>query len=381
MDNNKKNFNRYIFLSTFSRNLIEVFIGTILLKKGYILHDVIFYYLLMNIFSTVLTIPCIALAKRYSNKLLSMIGVFSFILLQLFLNFATTERNYLYIIAFLFALYRRGYWIARRYYTLQVIDDKKNVSKMFSVLSIINQISIIISSYVGSLLLQFLNINIITIISIMLLAMSLYFLFKVDYSESEKNDIKIKIFEMFKCIPKSSILHIACFELQYIIKLLLPLYIVLYVKDTYTAIGGINLIVNIATLVFVYLYGRLINNDRNYLRLSVLLVIIIRIIQINTSGILLMIVSFMEGFISKMYDQSFNKNSLILSKKFEFHNYNFMYETIQNISRLVVFIVIYLFIPDIKNMIYFTLFFISLCLLINFKLDPSCDESYVIWKN
>ena len=180
--NNKKNFNIYIFLSSFSRNLIEVFIGTILLKNGYSLHDVIFYYLLINVFSTILYVPCIALGKNYSNKLLSVIGVFSFILLQIFLNFITNKSGYLYIIAFLFALYRRTYWIARRYYTLQIIDDKKNVSKMFSVLSIINQISIIISSYVGSLLLQFLNIKIITIISIALLAISLYFLFKVDYS-------------------------------------------------------------------------------------------------------------------------------------------------------------------------------------------------------
>ena len=302
-------------------------------------------------------------------------------MLQIFLNFITTKSGYLYVIAFLFALYRRTYWIARRYYTLQIIDDKKNVSKMFSVLSIINQISIIISSYVGSLLLQFLNVKIITIISIVLLAISLYFLFKVDYNIYEKNNIKIKIFEMIKYIPKSSVVHIACFELQYIIKLLLPLYIVLYVKNTYTAIGGVNLIINIATLVFVYLYGRLINNKRNYLKLSIVLVIIIKIIQINTSGILLMVVSFMEGFISKMYEQSFNKNSLILSKRFEFNNYNFIYETIQNISRLVVFIIIYLFIPNIKNMIYFTLFFISICLLVNFKIDTNCNDSSVIWKN
>ena len=54
MEDNIKNFNRYVFISTFARNLIEVFVGTILLKMGFSLHSVIYYYLLVNNFIVIL---------------------------------------------------------------------------------------------------------------------------------------------------------------------------------------------------------------------------------------------------------------------------------------------------------------------------------------
>ena len=43
MEKNKKLLNRYVFLSTFARNLIELFIGTILFNRGFDLKSVIFY--------------------------------------------------------------------------------------------------------------------------------------------------------------------------------------------------------------------------------------------------------------------------------------------------------------------------------------------------
>ena len=114
---NKKNFNIYIFLSSFSRNLIEVFIGTILLKKGFSLHSVIFYFLLVNLFSVLFAPIATLVAKRYSNKLLSLFGILCFIILQFVLNYIDLNVIYLYIIALLYAFYRRSYWISRRYYT------------------------------------------------------------------------------------------------------------------------------------------------------------------------------------------------------------------------------------------------------------------------
>ena len=377
MENNTKNFNKYVFLSTFARNLIELFVGTILLKKGYSLHLVIYYYLLVNIFSVILGIPCSMISKKYSNKLLSIIGIISFIGLQVVLNFITTDIYYLYIVSFLFALYRRCYWISRRYYTLQVIDN--NISKKYSIISILNQLGVMTSTYIGSLLLQFININVITLISIILLFISIYYIYKLDF-KNEKNDIKINLFKTIKCTPISSIIHIMCYELQNVVKFLFPLCLVIYVKDTYTVVGLVNLIANISTLIFTYCYGILINKNKNYLKISIMLVLIIKLLQINTFDIILMIVSFIEGLTSKMYEQSFNKECLILSKKFEYHNYNFMYEMVQNISRLIVVSILFFFISDIKIMMYVVLLFISIGIVFEFNTKPRCDNSEVMWK-
>ena len=86
MDGNQKKFNLYVFLSTFSRNLIEVFIPLILYKFGYSLKEVILYYLLVNAILVFLVYPCIWFSKKYSNRSLSIIGIFSFIVVQILLN-------------------------------------------------------------------------------------------------------------------------------------------------------------------------------------------------------------------------------------------------------------------------------------------------------
>ena len=80
-----------------------------------------------------------------------------------------------------------------------------------------------------------------------------------------------------------------------------------------------------------------------------------------------MIVSFIEGLANKMYEQSFYKEHLNLSKKIEYHNYNLAYEMIQNAFRTFVVLILYIFIKDIKLMIYIVLLFISTSLMVNFK--------------
>lgn len=58
MDSNQKKFGIYVFLSTFARNLIEVFIPIILYKYGYTIKEVILYYFVVNIVSLILSYPC-----------------------------------------------------------------------------------------------------------------------------------------------------------------------------------------------------------------------------------------------------------------------------------------------------------------------------------
>lgn len=376
---NSKLFNSYVFLTSFSRNLLEVFVGTILYKLGFSLKEVIFYYLLVNIFSLILAIPCTHISKKYSNKFLSLVGIISFLVLQFVLNLIKKKMIYIYLTAFLFSLYRRAYWIARRYYTMQILIDKNNIASKYSIIAIINQLGVIISAYFGSILLQFFSIKIITIISIILLGISIILLYMIKF-EYEKNSVKINLFETIKCTPKSSMINIACYELQNVIKFLFPLYLIIYVKDTYTTIGIVNLIVNIASLIFTYIYGKMINKKKNFLILSIILFIIIKVFEVNSEGIVLMVLSFMEGFAARMYEQSFHKEHIKLSKSFEYANYNYMYEMTMNSSRMIVVLVLYLFIKDVKVMLYITSCIILLSTLFEFKTKPLKENSPVIWK-
>ena len=378
MEENRKLFNRYVFLSTFARSLIELFIGTILFKAGFDLKSVIFYYLFVNIFSFIIAFPCIQIAKRHSNRILTILGILAFILVQVALNYIQLNIGYLLLLAFLYAAYRRAYWMSRRYYTLQVID-KKNTSKEYSFVSILNQLALLLSSYVGSLLLEYISIAVITYLSILLLFIGLVCVFKMDF-EYEINKTKVNILETIRITPISSLITIGCYELQNVITFLLPLYIVIYVKNTYTAVGIINLLAQLATIIFLYAYGLLINKDKNYLKFSIVFLLVFKLLQVNTYGIALFIITFISGLGTKMYEQSFNKELLTLSKNYEFHNFNLLYECTQNIFRIVTVGILFFFINDVKVMLYVTLAIIALPLLVKFKTTPKTKKSKVIWK-
>ena len=71
MDKNQKQFNLYVFFSTFARNLIELFIGTILYKAGFAVSEVIFYYMLVQLFATLIAYPTIIFSKKFDNRIIS----------------------------------------------------------------------------------------------------------------------------------------------------------------------------------------------------------------------------------------------------------------------------------------------------------------------
>ena len=364
MDNNQKKFSSYVFLSSFGRNLIEDFIPIILYKCGFSLIEVIFYYLLVNIFSLLLSYPCVWISNKYSNKVLGIIGIISFAILQILLNFIYKSNLFIIMLSFMYALYRRGYWLSRRFYNLRVIR-KQNISSTYSLISIINHLGVIFSTYIGSLLLDFLTIKILTIISIVLFLVSLIPLYLLNFEHKEKS-CKLEPFKTFKLIPKSNIFLFGAYELINVIKFLFTMYLFIYVKDNFQTIGILNLITNLSTIIFAYLYGKKINKEKNFLYLSVFFVVIVYILKLNSTSHLLILASFLEGIFNKMYELSIQKNFYLLSKNFDYQNYNLVYEVTQNVFRTIIVAILYFFVNDLKFMIIIVLFFISFSMVFKF---------------
>lgn len=365
MDSNQKKFNLYVFLSTFSRNLIEVFIPIILYKYGYSLKEVILYYLLVNIFLIFLTYPCILYTKKFSNKNLALIGIIAFVLVQVLLTQMKYSSYYIFILSFLYALYRIGYWLSRRFYNLKVLH-KKDISKDYSLISIVNQIALIISSYVGALFLDFVSINILTIISIILFLISLLPLYMLKF-EHEKNDVKLNLVGTLKRIPISNLYLFGSYELLNVIKFFFSLYLFIYVKDNYQTVGIMNLLTNLSTIVFVYFYGKKINDNKNYLKASIVFMGLIYIFKANITSYLLVLIAFLEGIATKMYELSMSKEFFVLSKKFEYVNYNLVYELVLSVFRALVLLISFVFINDLKIMIYFSVGIVLIGLFLNFR--------------
>lgn len=122
-----------------------------------------FYFFLVNFISLLISYPC-ALFSIY----------------------------YILAISFLYAVYRRFYWMSRRYFNLNVIKNK-DISKTYSIISIINQIGVIISAYCGSLFLDLiclipgLNIKMMIYLTLTLMTISGFFTFKNKKEIYEEN--------------------------------------------------------------------------------------------------------------------------------------------------------------------------------------------------
>ena len=365
MDSNQKNFNLYVFFSTFARNLVELYIPILFYKAGYDLPSIMIYFLLIHFISLLLDYPCIYLSKKLDNRVLSIVGIIAFCLLQILLNIKMSGIFSIILIACVYALYRRGYWIARRNYNLKVIH-KDDISKSYSIISIINQIGVIVSSYIGALFLDYFSLKILTIISIVLFLFSVIYLYKLKFTH-EKNDIKIDLFKTLKKIPKEDIILFGTYELTTVVKLIFPLFLFLYVKDNFQTVGLLTLFTNLATILFAYFYGKKVNGKKNFLTLSLVLVVLVFFMKCNVTGILLVIVSFFEGIVGKMHEISMSKEFYALSKKFEYYNYNLAYEVIQNVSRTVMTLILLIFIKDLKMMIYVTLLVMLTGIFVKFK--------------
>ena len=365
MDSNQKKFNIYVFLSTFARSLIEVFIPLILFKFGYSLKEVVLYFFMYNFIELIISYPLAYIATKKGHKLLAITGIISFVLLQVFLNKITYSLLYLFILASLYAVYRTGYWLSRRYFNFKIIH-KENISYTYSFITIVNQVAVVFAGYVGALFLDFIGTFELTLIAIILFLSSLIplFLFKFDHDYTN-TDFKISLIKTMKMIPKRNLYLFGSYEIINVIKFFFALYLFIYVKDTYQTVGIFNLITNLAIILFAFYYGKKTDGKRNYLRLSIFFVVCIYLLKANIVNEWLILISFLEGIALKMYEISINKEVYTLSKKFEYNNYNLVYEILCKVFRGIVLIICYFFIDNLKVMIYISLFMIFIGLFFN----------------
>ena len=365
MVENQKKFNIYVFISTFARALIETFIPLLLFKFGYSLKEVVFYFLIYNFIELIISYPMVYLATKKGNKILAIFGFIGFVLTQVMLNKMYMGLSYLLIIATLYAVYRAGYWLSRRYFNLKVIH-KKHISSTYSIVTIINQLALIFAGYIGSLILDFVGTGILTVIAILLYVISIFplFMFKFEHDETNTN-VKIELFKTLKEVGLSNIYVFGSYEILNVLKFFFTLYLFIYVKDTYQTVGLFNLITNLSVMLFAFYYGKKTDGKKNYLKLSIILTALAYILKANVVSIALVIVSLLEGIAIKMYEISMNKEMYSLSKKFEYNNYNLMYEILCKVFRSFVLIISYLFISDLKVMIYVSVVVILLGLFVN----------------
>ena len=188
--NEQIEFNIFSFISTFDRSLIEIFISLYLFKNGISLHNIILFYFCVNMFAVPLSYVFVKLGEKTKYIYIMIIGLIAFVIVQLLLRNVINSNYYLILLAFVYSVYRRGYWVARRLYITEIMPTNKT-SGLFSIVLVLSQLASIVAGCVGSIILNNVGIVTLTIISSTLLFLSVIPLLGIKHNNVSK-DIKLK---------------------------------------------------------------------------------------------------------------------------------------------------------------------------------------------
>ena len=363
--NEQIKFNIFSFVSTFARSLIEIFISLYLFKNGYSLHHIILFYFFINLFAIPLSYFLVKLGEKTKYIYVMIIGLIAFVIVQLLLRNIIKSNYYLVLIAFAYSIYRRGYWVARRFYITKIMPTKKT-SGLFSIVLVMSQLASIAAGYVGSFILSNVDIVTLTIISSTLLFLSVIPLFNIKYNNDSK---EIKLKQNLKKYDKNNYLIFSFYELNNLLNFIFPIYIALYIGNSYSLAGNLNAISNIAIILFIIFYGKVLNKNKNYLIVSTILVLLCLILKLSINNYFILVIYFIEGIVTKMQNQSVNKIYFENRGNMDLTHYNLIYQITECSARALVTLPL-IFINDIRIMIILVIlviFFLLLIYIFNIK--------------
>ena len=357
--NEQIEFNIFSFLSTFARSLIEIFISLYLFKNGISLHNIILFYFCVNMFAVPLSYVFVKLGEKTKYIYIMIIGLIAFVIVQLLLRNVINSNYYLILLAFVYSVYRRGYWVARRLYITEIMPTNKT-SGLFSIVLVLSQLASIVAGCVGSIILNNVGIVTLNIISSTLLFLSVIPLLGIKHNSVSK-DIKLK--ESIKKYNKNNYLVFSFYELNNLLTFIFPIYIALHVENSYFLAGNLNAISNIAIILFIMIYGKVLDKNKNYIATSTILVLLCAILKFNIKSYYILAIYFVEGIVTKMQSQSVNKIYFENRGDMDLTHYNLIYQIMECLVRALITFPL-LFIDDIRIMIIFVICVISSLLII-----------------
>ena len=346
---NSTKYNIFLTFSNLFRNLVEVFNIVLLYKLGFNIKEILLYYLIFFLFGILVNITVIYLTNYIKPKYILMLSNILFCLSYYYLSNIHSNITNLIIFSILSSLSSYTYHIIRHYYAFKYTNSSN--SEIGNIL-IFSYLGIILSSYIGPYIIDkysiFIVIIIMFILSIFSLIPIIYFKEKID--KEKIMNIKInntrKIFFIFE---QSKVLFL----------IIQPLYLYLYISDKLKFIGIFNIINCIASVLVVYYIVRKIKINKYFKYINILLIIIL-ILKLNIiNKTIILVLAFFEGLFIKIYEIVSMKN-LYQLKITNIKSYLLKVEIIFCLTRGILMLIFYLFIGNIKTILYILLLIILL---------------------
>ena len=336
MKNKNLNYHIFLFLSLFSRDLVEIFSLVLLYKKGFSIKNTLLFLLITYIIGI---ITCTISIKK-NKKIVLIISNIIYGISYLYLSKISNSYLSLFILAMLLSFSNYSFHTIRHYYAIIMLKNKNRTNNLI----IITYIAKIIAILIGSLLLEKTSPIITSIIILIISIISCIPIIKFHNIENNHNNIKNIKIEKNKII--FSILEqfkIHFLELQ-------PLYLYLYIKTSYLYIGVFNIIMHISSLIVIILLSKHITQKKfKYITIFLGITLILKLNLKNK--ILLVIIALLEGVFTKIYE-IFSLNNLYEVKENNIKDYLLTEEYIFLNSKSTITICFILLPISLKNILY-----------------------------
>ena len=299
----KKNtiYHLFLFLSTFTRGIVEVFSLVLLYKKGFSIENIFWFLWIM--YTVGIFVNYFSLKITYKKIL--VLSSFLYGISFLYLSFMTVTFMSLVILAILLASSNYSYHTIRHLLAMQLLEKQ---SKKTSNIIIVTYLGVITASILGIFLIDNLPLVVTSILVFLLSFVAIIPILKLEEKKEfgtkdnsqvsiEKDKICFSILEQFKVI---------FLEIQ-------PLFLYLYVENSFYYVGILNVIVNIASLIVVYVLTK--KDYKKYFKYICLLLGLVFLLKLNLKhGLVLLGLAFLEGIFVKMYENVSLENLYDLEK-------------------------------------------------------------------
>lgn len=335
---NKKIYNFFLFMSTLTRSLVEVFSVILLYNRGYNINDILIFLLVMYLMG--ILVNYLSLVINY--KIILIVSILLYGFSYLYLSIMKNNFIGLIIFAIMLSISSYSYHAIRHYLALKLTNYNKE--NKINIILVITYIATILSNILGIILIERLSILLVSIVILFLSFISVIPILKLKSIKRNKIDLK------GVNISKDKFIYSSLEQFKVILMELQPLYVFLYVKNSVSYVGIFNIIINIASLlVMLFISNRVSNKYFRYINIVLGVVIVLKI-NIKNSIILLGI-AFFEGIGIKLYEK-FSLDNLYDLDKNDINSYLIVEEIIFFVSKSLIMLMFILFIPYLKYIIY-----------------------------
>lgn len=324
---NIKNYYTYIFISTITRNVVDVYSIIYLYKLGFLVKNIIFIYTLVYFLGIYLSQLSITIGNKIGYK---YILILSSIITSITFYIITNSHN-LYLISLFLSLSIYTYHPIKHYYGIIFLKHKKEIGNT------------LIFIYIATLLSSYIVINNMKVIYLIII--SIIGIIPALFIQKESP----KKITYPKKILKNKLNYFIFDQLKNIFILLEPLYLYL-ISNNLSYVGIFNIILTISSIICIYLLVTKINIENNYKYFNLIFTIVL-ILKLNIlNKNLLLIIAIFEGVGIKI-------NELVSTMNLYQNNtpnsgYIITVEKIFCLTRTIILGIIYFLQVDIKLILY-----------------------------